>query len=163
MYVPVCIKLHFCLGVVCVKTTKNCPRLFYSSALFVWPYADEVQTTTFSNKIQWIWPPDCQNKMDSWKLEACSEQKCLVEALNNFEGTSLPLESCESYSIYLKPHTNPYKHIEYLWSSEISTLPVFTMDTVTGYDHIKVIIDQVFFFEYSFNSIQSGNILQSHK
>lgn len=125
------------------QSSKNCPRLFYSSSLFVWPYGDEVQITTFADQVQMVWPSDCQSKMESLKLEACSEQECFVKDLMNFERTQMSLKSCETYNVFLKPISSPYKNVEALWKTEISTLPNFQMDIVTGYDHIKIILDQV--------------------
>ena len=66
--------------------------------------------------------------------------------LKNFHATEMKLPPCDTFNIFLKPrqtYQKAYKHLEYLWKSEVSTLPHLDMDTVTGYDHIKIIIDQV--------------------
>ena len=70
-----CQLFSFTLGVICVTSTssiEHCPTVFYSHALFTWPYANEVQRTTFSDKVHWAWPSQCQSKMNTMKLEACS-------------------------------------------------------------------------------------------
>ena len=156
-----CQLFSFTLGVICVTSTssiEHCPTVFYSHALFTWPYANEVQRTTFSDKVHWVWPSQCQSKMNTMKLEACSstttstssstlKPTCYEMDLKNFHTTEMKLPSCQTFNIFLKPrqtlHQKAYKHLEYLWKSEVSTLPHLDMDSVTGYDHIKIIIDQV--------------------
>ena len=145
-------------GVTSTSSNEHCPTVFYSHALFTWPYANEVQRTTFSDKVHWVWPSQCQSKMNTMKLEACSstttstssstlKPTCYEMDLKNFHTTEMKLPSCQTFNIFLKPrqtlHQKAYKHLEYLWKSEVSTLPHLDMDSVTGYDHIKIIIDQV--------------------
>ena len=80
-------------------------------------------------------------------LSSSSLQQCQEMDLKNFHATEMKLPPCDTFNIFLKPrqtlHQKAYKHLEYLWKSEVSTLPHLDMDSVTGYDHIKIIIDQV--------------------